>query len=348
MKKNHNGYWKPASFGAGLFSPSRFRLVVLLLLLFRGIFAPGFLIAETTALDASLDKQSVLSPLATKSLMLDAARKGDLLVSVGERGYILVSEDNGKNWNQVENVPTQVMLTGVFFIDSQTGWAVGHDAVILRTTDGGKSWQKVFSDPQLEMPLLDVWFKDAQNGFAIGAYGLFLATSDGGLTWKRRQIGEDDFHLNHISVAADGRLYISAESGKIYRSDDGGNVWQLLLLPYDGSLFCSLPLKGNVLLAFGLRGNAFRSENAGASWTKIETGSTAMLNDAEVLADGRIVVCGLGGALIESHDEGKSFERLGKKSGRQGISKILEAKGGGLMLFGEFGVQTTTLDASNT
>jgi len=41
-----------------------------------------------------------------------------------------------------------------------------------------------------------------------------------------------------------------------------------------------LPLPGEALLAFGLRGNLYRSEDAGSSWQKIETGTVAMLDGA--------------------------------------------------------------------
>ena len=344
MKRTKNDTWAPVfkETKGAILKP--FNILFLIAVLLFLPFGSHLVCAEKMA----SGQKSALSPLAMKALMLDAAAKGGHVVCVGERGYILVSDDDGKNWRQVEGVPTRATLTGVYLHDEKLGWAVGHDAVILRTTDGGKAWESVFSDPALEMPLLDVWFKDARNGFAIGAYGLFMVTTDGGSTWSRRKIGEDDYHLNHISASQSGKLYLSAESGKVYRSDDGGEVWQILSLPYEGSIFCTLPLKGEAVLAFGLRGNAFRSTDSGASWTKIDTGLTAMLNDAQVLRDGRIVVCGLGGALIESRDEGKSFQSIEKKSGRQGISKILEAKGAGLLLFGEFGVQTMSLTASNT
>ncbi len=34
-------------------------------------------------------------------------------------------------------------LTDVFFLNSQLGWAVGAQGVILRTVDGGRSWSKI-------------------------------------------------------------------------------------------------------------------------------------------------------------------------------------------------------------
>jgi len=53
----------------------------------------------------------------------------------------LVSDDGGAGWRQVP-VPTRTMLTGVTFVDDSLGFAVGHDSVILHTSDGGKIWER--------------------------------------------------------------------------------------------------------------------------------------------------------------------------------------------------------------
>ena len=137
------------------------------------------------------------APLAVESLLLDGAAAGSRLVVVGERGHILTSTDDGASWTQAE-VPTRVLLTALHMHDERTGWAVGHDAVILRTVDGGESWTLAHQAPEEELPLLDVWFRDERTGFAVGAYGYFLATKDGGETWTSRTISEDDFHLNAL------------------------------------------------------------------------------------------------------------------------------------------------------
>ena len=43
------------------------------------------------------------------------------------------------------------------------------------------------------------------------------------------------------------------------------------------------------MLIFGLRGHLFRSEDAGETWEKIETGTVAILNSGVRLEDGTIV-----------------------------------------------------------
>ena len=308
---------------------------------------------------------ALIMPLADQSLLLDGQVIGDRLIAVGERGHILTSEDHGRSWQQ-RPVPTQALLTSVSFVDQQTGWAAGHDAVVLRTQDGGLTWEKLYADPKDQRPILDLWFKDAQTGYAVGAYGLFLASRDGGQSWEPLDFdpatiapghldadqaynqGLDDqtwgidYHLNQLAATSAGRLYLAAEAGHVYRSDDNCRSWLQLPSPYEGSFFGSLPLDHDSVLLFGLRGHLFRSDDAGITWRELESGTQATLNDAIRMRDGRIVIAGLAGTLLVSEDGGETFHRHARED-RAGIARVLEAADGTLILLGEQGSRRVTL-----
>ena len=127
-------------------------------------------------------RPSIIAPLAAKSLLLDLAWAGPRVVAVGERGHVLYSVDAGKTWTQVQ-VPASANLTAVYFADAKNGWAVGHAQTILRTQDGGDTWELSHFEPQDE-PLLDVSFGDGPRGLAVGAYGVIYSTADGGGVWS--------------------------------------------------------------------------------------------------------------------------------------------------------------------
>jgi photosystem II stability/assembly factor-like uncharacterized protein len=288
-----------------------------------------------------------LAPLAAQSLLLDGQAVGPQLFVVGERGHILVSPDAGRSWQQ-RPAPTRTTLTSVFFADAQRGWAAGHDAVILRTTDGGAIWQKVHEELESE-PILDLWFRDADTGYAVGAYGLFLTTTDGGSSWEETPLPEEtgtatDLHLNQLTAFADGRLVLVAEGGHLFLSTDGHN-WHPPSLPYEGSLFGALPLSGDGLLVYGLRGHLFRSTDAGRSWQEVVTDTEAILNDAIRLRDNRIVVVGLAGTVLVSSDGGAHFTLL-QQPDRAGFTRVLEAADGALVLLGVQGSRRLALPAA--
>ena len=319
------------------------------------IFAIMLLPANVQADDAS-----IMAKLAGHSMLLDGVSRDGLMAVVGERGHILISTD-GEHWQQI-TVPTRTTLTGVYFQDKINGWVVGHDAVILRTTDGGQVWDKVYYDPEGQTPLFDIWFRDEKHGIAIGAYGLYLISEDGGASWgisemnvsvakpaddsdddKPKAEDDDDFldsydlHLNSIAIADNGKLYIAAEAGKAYRSEDFGNSWVPLTPDYIGSFFGVLPVTGDTVLVFGLRGHLFRSEDAGNTWREIETPTQEMLTNGIVLAEDEICITGLGGTILRSNDQGKSFS-LVEQGHRDGFNAIIQSLEGKLITVGEKGV----------
>ena len=331
-----------------------------LALAFTAAVAP--LAVAQSALDAAdeANKPAETLPLADDTLLLDVSEAGAGLVAVGWRGHVLLSDDRGATWRQASSVPTRNMLTGVFFSDAEYGWAVGHDETVLKTTDGGENWQRVYFAPDTQQALFDVWFADRQRGIAVGAYGAYLTTADGGTTWVSRKFAAlpvssvvssepsddefaPDYHLNRI-VAAGDKLYIAAEAGQLYRSDDGGMNWQTLPSPYEGSFYGVLPLEDGALLAFGLRGNLWRSNDAGASWIAIPSDTTAMLTDGLQLTDGAVVIAGLSGVLLVSPDGGASWQ-LQQQPNRKAIAAMVPGGPAMVIAVGEAGVQRVAVAA---
>jgi photosystem II stability/assembly factor-like uncharacterized protein len=239
----------------------------------------------------------------------------------------------------------------VFFVDDQHGWAVGHDAQILASEDGGVTWTKQFEDLKRESPLLDVWFQDANSGFAVGAYGALLATSDGGKHWEDvsdRLDNEDQFHLNGIAAVKDAGLFIVGEQGSMFRSADWGQTWERLEGPYEGSLFGVIgTAQANTLLAYGLRGNLFRSIDFGTTWEPVQLQATRGmlefgLSGATLLDDGSIVIVGNGGSVVRSTDNGETFSVFNRPD-RISVSAVTAAGNGNLILAGQGGVRATSL-----
>lgn len=315
--------------------------------------------AQPVAVQDLVDRPADVEPAAARSLLLDVARAGSRLVAVGERGHVLLSDDEGRRWRQAKSVPSRTMLTAVEFVDARHGWAVGHDEIILHSGDGGETWTRQHYAPESQQPLLDLWFADARRGIAVGAYKAFYVTVDGGATWVRTPFepapppgakppGPDDdippeYHLNRIAGRGE-RLYIAAEAGQLYRSDDAGLSWRTLASPYAGSFFGLLPLEGESVLAFGLRGNLFRSDDGGAAWRKLESRTTAMLTDGVALGDGRLALVGLSGTVLASRDGGNDWT-LAQQADRKGFSAALPATDGALVAVGEDGARRIELSS---
>ncbi len=282
------------------------------------------------------------------------------LVTLGERGHILWSDDNGKNWSQAK-VPTKATLTGLFFLDEETGWAVGHDTIILKTIDGGETWKKQYSavtqatsenaeskEPIDELPLFDVTFLNRRLGFAIGAYGTYLTTTNGGEDWQTQyleSLDDPEFGLPHfyqIKNVGDNKLMMVGEAGFIAIGGRNINSWSRTAVDYQGSFFAIERVNDGVLLAVGLRGNIYRSVNEGLTWLPIETEASTNLYSITMSQDKKIVVVGgADGVILISHDNGQHF-RFYRKEDRQSIADIIFSNDGNLFSVGKGGIANVT------
>lgn len=288
---------------------------------------------------------ATLAPLAAKSLLLAGAQVGPRLLAVGEHGHVLLSDDQGKSWRQARSVPTVTTLTAVHFIDARQGWAVGHGGVVIGSQDAGETWTLLAGKLEGPEVLFSVAFRDAQQGLVVGAFGYAATTADGGKTWKRVELaeGEDgERHLNQIFKAADGRWWIAAEGGLLFRSDDGGAPWEKVALPYKGSIWGGMPLKEGSLLVWGMRGHALRSDDGGKTFLELPMVTDQSLGGGTQLADGTVVLAGLGGAVLVSHDGARSAVATVRED-RSGNAAVLPGPPGQVVLLGQGGAQLHAL-----
>jgi photosystem II stability/assembly factor-like uncharacterized protein len=299
----------------------------------RGV--SGGIRALTGLVFASAAAAAEITP---RMLLLDAALSGADIIAVGERGTILRSSDHGRSWRSVP-APARATLTGVSFAPNATpgrGWAVGHDALILSTHDGGRTWSRQFQGESLQDSFLDVLALDAQRVIAVGAYALFLSSEDAGQTWTRRKIIEDDYHFNRITRGPTGTLYLAGEHGTLLRSADGGNRWTPIAAPYEGSFYGILPLDRDTLIAHGLRGHVYRSSDDGANWHPVPTPQPVLLATGVKLRSGAIVLAGHARALLVSRDRGQTFIAPAHPLATA-VAELLEMPDGNLLALGEAG-----------
>lgn len=299
--------------------------------------------AEATASEKPQLKISAAEHFSgyTAVQMLAAARAGKRIVAVGDYGVVLLSDDEGKSFQQAAKVPVSSTLTAVTFVNASHGWAVGHWGAILQTTDGGQNWQLQRSDFALDQPLFSVHFKNAEEGWAVGLWSLMLHTVDGGANWSVVKLPapagakKADRNLYAIFADAKGSLFITSEQGRILHSEDNGTNWAYTETGYAGSLWTGIALNDGTLLAGGLRGTIYRSTDLGMSWQSAATNLKSSVTDIIELADKSIVAVGLDGLKMVSADDGLTFSGT-KRSDRASLTAVIQA-GAGVQLFSSQG-----------
>ncbi len=124
-------------------------------------------------------------------------------------------------------------LRGVSAVSERVAWASGSGSTVLRTSDGGETWQKLnVTDETLDFR--DVDAIDAQIAYILsignGPNSRIYKTNDGGKTWKLQFKNDDEkafldamsfWDANHgiaFGDSVDKQFYILTTA-------DGGNTW---------------------------------------------------------------------------------------------------------------------------
>ena len=133
----------------------------------------------------------------------------------------------------VQNSGVTVRLRGVSAVSERVAWASGAGSTVLRTIDGGATWQKltVTSDA---LDFRDIDAVDAQTAYVLaignGPASRIYKTTDAGKTWTMQFRNEDQkAFLDAMSFwdATNGIVFGDSVDGQLYimTTKDGGRVW---------------------------------------------------------------------------------------------------------------------------
>jgi photosystem II stability/assembly factor-like uncharacterized protein len=137
-------------------------------------------------------------------------------------------------------------LRSVHFIDADNGFAVGENGTIIKTTDGGTTWNNQVSGAW--QTLNDVFMINTSNCFAVGAADVSTATilnTDDGSSWHSMSIGSFGslesvcFADNNIGYAAGSFGYSWYSWSTAFKTTNGGITWSSIVqIPGQGGDEC--------------------------------------------------------------------------------------------------------------
>lgn len=162
---------------------------------------------------------------------------------VGSPAFLLKSEDGGESWQSIDMSKYCQMILDVKFFDTKNGIISAasdadvqkSNALILMTTDGGKTWNKKY---QSNRPYELTWkssFPTRRVGYVtVQNYNpdknvtqrVVAKTTDGGKTWKEINL-VSDFNVREFGIGFidEKRGWIGTTTGG-YETADGGKTWK--------------------------------------------------------------------------------------------------------------------------
>jgi photosystem II stability/assembly factor-like uncharacterized protein len=331
-----------------------------------------FASAQMTLRDKSIPEASSIKTRMPNSSIADGVFHGCAMVSidrgyaVGDRGLILATEDGGTTWRIASSTPETVLhaigfepegrvqgisIGGVLPDSLTDGLAVGgsidpysghSEGVVLRTSDEGKTWNKVLL---VGMPrLTGLQRLGTKHWLAWGDWSshwqtALFETIDGGISWSPRPIPCG--HLQSAAIDDTGKTMIVDRSGKVQFSKEGVEFSDVLVPsdPFRPWRFCRW--SGGSWWLGGDAGKLFRSDD-GNRWEPIRLPGTPSdqelisLNDLSTVGSHVWVLGSPGTVVWHSADYGVHWEVQNTKqtSPLQCISALSEQV---VMICGELG-----------
>jgi len=191
--------------------------------------------------------------------------------------FLLSQVSFGQAQWYVQNSNSNRELTGVSFIDENTGWISGWTGTVLKTTDGGQTWNALPNVPP-NNAYYSISFTDAMNGWATGYSGKIIHTTDGGQSWTNESspVNTDlydvyflDSQKGWIAGGDAGSFPSNIDTRVIFSTTNGGTTWNAQYYQtYKARLNSIYFLDESNGYATGLEGVLMRTSNGGTSWTE--------------------------------------------------------------------------------
>ncbi len=224
----------------------------------------------------------------------------NILIAVAEGSTIMFSEDQGESWTINTNPAgkkNNFSIFSAYFLDEDIGFISGSKESILKTMDGGLTWEEVFFGGSMNSyGYNDFVFCNSTTGVAVGSAGKIIRTTDSGNSWQEVTTGVG-FHLNAVDCCQPDRFVaVGSESDTILLSDNQGLTWEAHLInpPVSGGNLTDIKFVTNTIGFLTVSGapnnQVLRTINAGDSWSIMYSGSYSP-KAIDFYNDMRIAIC---------------------------------------------------------
>jgi photosystem II stability/assembly factor-like uncharacterized protein len=230
-----------------------------------------------------------------------------------ESGIILKTIDGGANWQQVYS--SSLALRDITFVNDSLGFACGDSLLIVKTTDGGNTWNKLGLPytPVIIVSLTSVHFRDAQHGYICGGEnadrGIALRTADGGLWWEYQAFYNTEITENIFTNDSTG--YLTA-NGAVFKATADALVNNYLNIEDD--FFTSICFTSiDEGFVCGYDGGIYKTADAGTNWKQVRKDNSAFsarthFNKIRFVGLDKGFAVGNNGAVFYSDDAGETWK----------------------------------------
>jgi len=240
------------------------------------------------------------------------------LFCVGNLGKFWYTHNGGvdEGWSE-GSTHVSVDLNDCWFLDVSTGYAVGNDGTIIKTSDAGDNWETVSSGTTED--LYSIGFSGQDTGYIAAGSGTVLHTYNGGDSWMVVSIG-NTHTLNDIHVHTKDTVWVAGSNAEVSVSYDAGNTWNSKnsgISSWISDLYGLYFIDKNTGYAVGslnTADNSFymcKTKDGGNSWvgTKSTNGNgwgLSELTDVYAIDENAVFITGPEGHIFNGHMQSNS------------------------------------------
>lgn len=169
-------------------------------------------------------------------------------------------------WQWINPLPQGNLLNGIWAFNANTAVAVGDLGTILRTTNGGSTWNVEFNAAGIVEQLYAVQFASDSIGWAIGETGRILKSTDGGRSWNIQDPGLP-YDLYAIDFVSETTGWVCGFQGAMLKTTNGGASWTQENSTSNSTLYSLFFTSPSIGWAAGVTGTIVKTTNGGATWT---------------------------------------------------------------------------------
>ena len=212
-------------------------------------------------------------------------------------------------WASVSS-PTNKALYDFGFSGSSTGYAVGAEGTVLKTTDGGKTWKKPSGEPG-SGDFFAVSLLDSKTVLAAGQKGILIKTTDGGSTWQRLETGTEK-NLYDLRMITSSTGFVVGEGGLILKTTDGGKTWKQKPSGTSADLLDVSVPGSNTSAAWiaGANGILLKTADGGSTWSMLPSGTAQDIPSLQMISQSEGWAGVSDGTLLKTSDGGKTWKSI--------------------------------------